>query len=207
MLLDEHRFEEAVATLAGRDGRLAGIVREHGVPQFWSRPAGFPALVLFILEQQVSLASAKAAYQRVKSRTGVVTPGAILGSSDADLRSDGFSRQKSRYVRALATAIESGELDLSALPALDDREVRRRLMKLPGIGPWTADVYLLSCLRRPDIWPVGDRALQVGTAEVLGLSETPSSAELVGHGEPWRPHRSSAARLIWHGYLSRRNGA
>ncbi|MGQ0848485.1 MAG: DNA-3-methyladenine glycosylase family protein, partial [Actinomycetota bacterium] len=124
-----------------------------------------------------------------------------------DLRADGVSRQKDRYLRAVATAITEGRFDPAALAELSDEKARTALMALAGIGPWTADVYLLACLRRPDLWPVADRALQVATAEALELTEIPAPDDLekIGHG--WRPHRSTAARLLWHSYLSRRGRA
>jgi DNA-3-methyladenine glycosylase II len=170
----------------------------------WLRPPGFPSLVLFILEQQVSLASAAAAYRKLADRLGTMTPSALLASTPEELRLDGVSRQKDRYLRALAAAVETGELDLDGLAGLDDATVRAALTALPGIGRWTADVYLLACLRRPDLWPVGDRALQVATAEALGLDTVPDQGALELLGERWRPHRSTAARLLWHGYLARR---
>lgn len=197
-------FEGAVAELVGRDPELAKLVDEHGVPVLWTRPPGFQSLVLFILEQQVSLASAAAAYTKVLNRIGVMEPAALLRTPPEELRIDGVSRQKDRYLRALATAVLSGDLDLDALTDLPDDEVRRELMALPGIGLWTADVYLLACLDRPDLWPVGDRALQVAVAEALGLDVVPVRDELEAIGERWRPYRSTAARLLWHGYLERR---
>jgi DNA-3-methyladenine glycosylase II len=204
MLLDSEEFRSAVRLLSERDAHLSAVVTRYGMPEFWSRQPGFAALILFILEQQVSLASAAAAFQRLEDRVGPVTPAAIEQSTDAQLRADGFSRQKARYARALAHAVDSDAIDLRGLGDLSDHAVRTSLITLPGIGPWTADVYLLSCLRRPDIWPVGDRALQVGTAEILGMSAPPSPDHLEKLGERWRPHRSTAARLIWHGYLSNR---
>lgn len=197
-------FEGAVDELVGRDPELAALVAEHGVPVLWTRPPGFQSLVLFILEQQVSLASAAAAYTKVLNRIGVMEPGALLRTTPEELRADGVSRQKDRYLRALATAVSSGDLDLEALDELDDEGVRRELMALPGIGLWTADVYLLACLNRPDLWPVGDRALQVAVAEALRLDVVPVKDELEAIGERWRPYRSAAARLLWHGYLERR---
>jgi DNA-3-methyladenine glycosylase II len=135
-------------------------VARHGPPPLWARPPGFGTLIHIILEQQVSLASARAAYDRLVLRLGELTPRGVLESTDEELRADGFSRQKNRYVRALAAALEDGALDLVAVAALDDAEVRTALVALPGIGPWTAEVYLLSALRRPDTWPTGDIALQ-----------------------------------------------
>jgi DNA-3-methyladenine glycosylase II len=205
--MDENAFRQAVAELTAHDEDLARVVAEHGVPRLWTRPPGFQSLVLFILEQQVSLASAAAAYVKVLARIGTVTPQAVLAASAEDLRVDGVSRQKDRYLRALAGALLAGELDLDHVGRLPDEEARRALVALPGIGPWTADVYLLACLERPDLWPVGDRALQVATGEALGLVAVPDPAGLTEIGERWRPLRSTAARLLWHGYLSRRGRA
>jgi DNA-3-methyladenine glycosylase II len=202
--LDERTFRRSARKLAAGDAALAGIVSEHGMPRFWARKPGFATLLLLILEQQVSLASAKAAYDRVDARVGGVTPRAILALSDAELREAGFSRQKSRYARVLSEAIESGALDLGAVGRLPDDDVRRELVALPGIGPWTAEVYLLSALRRPDAWPVGDIALQEATRRVLDLAVRPSPPHLEEIGERWRPHRATAARLLWHLYLSER---
>jgi DNA-3-methyladenine glycosylase II len=205
--LDRRTFRRVARELAARDGALGAIVERCGVPEFWMRPPGFPTLLLLILEQQVSLASAKAAFDRVASRPGGATPEAILALSDGELRADGFSRQKTRYARALSTALLDGSLDLDAVAAADDDEARATLVVLPGIGPWTAEVYLLSALRRPDTWPVGDIALQEAAKRALMLAERPSPDELAELGERWRPHRATAARLLWHLYLyDRANG-
>jgi DNA-3-methyladenine glycosylase II len=201
-VLDERTFAQAVGTLCAADPGLAGIVERHGIPSFWARDPGLPTLVLIVLEQQVSLASARAAFDRLERRLGVVDAGGLRSSSDAELRSDGFSRQKAGYVRALAAAVDEGRVDLEGIGGLPDDDVRRALTALPGIGPWTAEVYLLSALRRPDTWPVGDIALQEATRRVLGLEERPSQPELEAIGEGWRPHRATAARLLWHLYLS-----
>ena len=202
--LTEQKFRRTVRELGARDEVLAAIVDRHGVPEFWSRPGGFATLLLLILEQQVSLASARAAFNRVDKRVGGVTPETLLTLSDAELREDGFSRQKTRYARVLAGAIVSGELDLERIERLDDATARAALVALPGIGLWTADVYLLSALRRPDTWPVGDLALQEAARGVLALPTRPSPAELETIGERWRPHRATAARLLWHQYLAER---
>jgi DNA-3-methyladenine glycosylase II len=202
--VDDEHFARSVAELTAWDPHLGDLVATHGVPTLWLRPPGFPSLVLFILEQQVSLASAAAAYRKLADRLGTMTPSALLASTPEELRLDGVSRQKDRYLRALAAAVETGELDLDGLAGLDDATVRAALTALPGIGRWTADVYLLACLGRPDLWPVGDRALQVATAEALGLDTVPDQGALELLGERWRPHRSTAARLLWHGYLARR---
>jgi DNA-3-methyladenine glycosylase II len=202
--VDQAGFDRALTELTASDPDLARLVATHGTPTLWLRPAGFPSLVLFILEQQVSLASAAAAYRKVVERIGRMEPEALLRTTPEALRLDGVSRQKDRYLRALATQVSSGSLDLDALAGLDDDGVRAALTALPGIGRWTADVYLLACLGRPDLWPVGDRALQVAAAESLRLQAVPDRAGLEVIGERWRPHRSTAARLLWHGYLTRR---
>jgi DNA-3-methyladenine glycosylase II len=201
-VLDERSFAAAVAELSVADPDLGAIVERHGIPEFWAREPGFPTLVLLILEQQVSLASARAAYDRLVLRLGGLAPRGVLDSTDEELRADGFSRQKNRYARALAAAIEDGTLDLDAVAELDDAEVRDALVALPGIGLWTAEVYLLSALRRPDTWPVGDIALQEGARRAKRLETRPSPEELETIGEAWRPHRATAARLLWHLYLS-----
>ncbi|MGH8926898.1 MAG: DNA-3-methyladenine glycosylase family protein, partial [Acidimicrobiia bacterium] len=151
-----------------------------------------------------SLASGAAAFNKLRARVGEVTPESVLIPDDEDLRADGFSRQKARYVRQLAKSVIEDGFDLDALGSLDDSDAKEKLTGQLGIGPWTADVYLLSCLRRPDVWPVLDRALQVAVSEVIGLGRVPAPAELMEIGERWRPHRSSAARLMWHSYLARR---
>ena len=199
-------FRRAVGELAARDAVLGAIVERHGVPEFWHRRPGFSTLLLLILEQQVSLASAKAAFDRVDTRLAGVTPAGVLTLTDEELRADGFSRQKTRYARALAAALTEGELDLDALRKRDDVSVREALTVLPGIGPWTAEVYLLSALRRPDTWPTGDLALQEAARAALVLDGRPTPLELEGIGERWRPHRATAARLLWHRYLSERRG-
>ena len=197
-------FKRTLRKLAEVDNDLASALHRYGEPDFWHREPGFATMVLFILEQQVSLASGAAAYNRLRARIGVVTPEAVLIPTDEELRADGFSRQKTRYVRELARAVLDRRVDFSGLEGSADDEVRRQLIALIGIGPWTADVYLLSCLRRPDVWPVLDRALQVATGEVLGLETIPDPVTLLELGERWRPHRSTAARLMWHSYLSKR---
>jgi len=202
--LDASGFERAVGELVHRDLDLAGVLDRFGPPPFWTREPGFPTLVLFILEQQVSLASARAAYDRLLQEVDVLEPEALLALDDATLRVAGFSRQKTGYGRDLARAVSSGTLDLEGLARRPDAEVRSALMAVRGIGRWTADVYLLSCLRRPDVWPVGDLALARAVGEVKGVETGPGTAELEAVAEPWRPWRAAAARILWHDYLSRR---
>ena len=192
----------ALAGLTARDPRLARIVADLGPPPLWAREPGFPTLLHIILEQQVSLASAQAAFDRLLAVASPLTPERFLELDDATLKAAGFSRQKTRYGRELARAILSGELDLNALDALDDHAVHTELTKVVGIGRWTADIYLLMALCRPDAWPVGDLALAIAARHALGLAATPSTAELASIGEAWHPWRAVAARILWHFYLS-----
>lgn len=201
------RFAEAIRELTARDSDLAGVVERHGPPPMWERPPGFGTLVHIVLEQQVSLASAQAAFDRLRAARDPLTPAAFLELDDTALLAIGFSRQKARYARELARALESGTLDLDALVALDDDEVDRALQAIPGIGPWTATIYRLMVLRRPDAWPVGDIALAESIGVVKGLGRRPTPDELPALAEPWRPWRAVAARILWHGYLERRAAA
>ena len=196
-------FERHVDLLIEDDPVLAGLVGTHGRPEPFDRSPTFDTLVLLVLEQQVSLDSARAAFDRLTQAVRV-EPKEILAMSDDHLRRIGFSRQKTRYVRELARWVSDERIDLDELTALDDAAVRTALTRVPGIGPWTADVFLMSALGRADVWPSGDRALAVATAEALGLTGAPAPAELEEIGERWRPHRSAAAQILWHAYLRRR---
>lgn len=201
-MLSSDQYRAALIELSGRDADLAAVVDAFGAPEVRPRPPGFATLVLLILEQQVSLASAAATFDRLAGLVGELTPGQILAQGDEDLRSAGLSRQKARYVRALADMVAEGGLDLAALDALDDAEISARLTAVTGIGTWTADVYLLTALLRPDIWPAKDLALAVAAQEVKRLEARPDEAELIALGEQWRPFRTVAARILWHHYLN-----
>lgn len=200
--LTEESLLHAVDELAARDVDLARIVATIGPPPLWAREPGFPTLIHLILEQQVSLASARAAFDRLLTLASPLTPTRFLEFDDEALRGIGFSRQKTRYSRLLAQTLLDGELDLDALHTLPDDEVRSALTRLTGIGPWTADVYLLMVLRRPDVWPIGDRALVVAARRVKKLDQDPTADEMMALGVAWQPWRAVAARLLWHHYLS-----
>jgi DNA-3-methyladenine glycosylase II len=202
--LTEETFSQGLGVLADRDADLARILKYHGPPPMWTREPGFPTLLHIILEQQVSLASAQAAYDRLLAAVAPLTPERFLTLDDGTLKSIGFSRQKTAYGRHLAQAMVEGRLDLTTLATMDDTTVRAELVRLKGIGPWTADIYLLMALRRPDIWPTGDLALAVAVQGVKGLAYRPKSDELEVVGDAWRPWRAVAARLLWHYYLSGR---
>ncbi|MEE8577990.1 MAG: DNA-3-methyladenine glycosylase 2 family protein [candidate division Zixibacteria bacterium] len=195
---------KGVRELAKRDEDLAKIVSTYGPPPLWEREQGFHTLIHIILEQQVSLASAKAAYNRLEVAVNPLTPKNFLGLTGEELKRIGFSRQKTRYSRELANAIIDGSLDLSGLGRLEDEEAKEQLMKVKGIGSWTADIYLLMALGRPDIWPKGDLALEVTIQQVKGWQRRPTSEEARVMSEEWQPWRAVAARLLWHYYLSER---
>jgi DNA-3-methyladenine glycosylase II len=194
----------AAEQLSRRDRRLAGIYHEHGAPPLWPRPVGFATLLRIVLEQQVSLDSAAAAYRRLQNVVGEVTPHAFLELDDDHLKRIGFSRQKAGYGRGIATGVLDGSIDIPGLAGLDDESARQSLVQIKGIGSWSADVYLLFALLRPDVWPNGDRALVLAMAENLGLDDVPSYEEAAARSAVWRPWRSVAARMLWNAYLARR---
>jgi DNA-3-methyladenine glycosylase II len=194
----------AAAELARRDPDLARILDRTGPPPLWKREPGFPTLVHIILEQQVSLASAKAAYDRVGRLIEPFTPDRFLTLDEEALKQAGFSRQKIAYARSLARDLASGQFELESLAALPDEEVMGRLVALHGIGRWSAGIYLLMVLCRPDIWPVGDLALVTSMQRSKGLDQRPDEMQMQALAEPWRPWRAVAARLLWADYLADR---
>jgi len=203
-LFNEQFFLQCIHELAQRDSDLAGVVAKYGNPPLCVREPGFPTLIYIILEQQVSLASARAAYQRLQAAVRPLTPVGFLQLTDIELKQIGFSRQKTLYTRLLADSLACGRFDLGGLDELHDEAARTALMALKGIGNWTADIYLLSALRRPDIWPIGDLALATAVQEVKRLRKRPSPVKLEKMSQPWRPWRAVAARLFWHAYLCKR---
>lgn len=202
--LDEITLAAYLSQLTARDADLARVVGEFGPPPLWAREPGYATLIHIILEQQVSLASARAAMDRLRAAADPLTPKLFLDFDDDQLKRIGFSRQKTRYVRLLSQAILDGSFDLDSLPHLADDEVHAALTTLTGIGRWTADIYLLMALLRPDVWPAGDLALAVAAREVKNLPARPNPDELDAMGEVWRPYRAVAARVLWHHYLSTR---
>ena len=203
-LISPETLRSGLSYLSKRDSDLAHVIDELGTPPLWGRKPGFPTLVHIILEQQVSLASAKACFVKLKGSIKRITPQQFLTLSDTRLKEIGFSRQKTLYCRELATAILEKRLDIKTLPDKHDDDARAHLTQVKGIGPWTSDIYLLMVLRRPDVWPSGDLALAVAAQSVKGLRAQPSKEQLERLGEKWRPWRSVAARILWHHYLSER---
>ena len=203
-ILNEQFFVYAARKLCERDTDLAVVIEKYGLPPLWTREPGFPTLVYIVLEQQVSLASARALYSRLQKAVRPFTPGRFLRLTEVQMRTLGFSRQKAHYTRLLAEAIQRKQFALHKLHELKDELAREQLTSLKGIGPWTADIYLLSALRRPDIWPVGDLALATAVQEVKHLRKRPSPEKLEKMSTPWRPWRAVAARMFWHAYLCKR---
>ena len=202
--LTDDALAKAARSLARTEPRFRDVLNKHGLPPMWAREPGFTTLVFIILEQQVSLASARAAFDKLQVALGTVTPEAFLQLDDAQLKTIGFSRQKMRYGRELARAVQAGALDLNTLHTLSDDNVRSTLIQLPGIGNWTVDVYLLMVLLRADVFPKGDLALLIAAHRLFELPVRPTSDEIEAMAEAWRPHRAVAARLLWHFYLSER---
>ncbi len=202
--LDRRALELATRRLCRRDPDLARVVERWGVPPLWARRPGFVTLVRIVLEQQVSLASAKAMYLRLAAHLGQVTPDAVRLLGQDGLRGLGFTRQKAAYCHGIAIALLEGRLDLRRLGRIDDTGARQLLVALKGVGPWSADIYLLMALGRPDVWPPGDVALIQAMQDVKGLRLRPTSERAARIAAAWAPWRSVGARILWHHYLCRR---
>lgn len=201
--LDPSSLATACLELARTHVEFRTVLDKYGTPPLWDREPGFATLLQIILEQQVSLASAKACFDKLAARIGEVSPIGLMMLSDAELKDVGFSRQKTSYARNLAEALLEERLDLDALRHAGDDEARATLTALKGIGIWTSDIYLLMALLRPDIMPYGDIALHSAYSKLTG-DPRPRSKEFIVVAERWAPHRSAAARLLWHFYLSER---
>ncbi len=196
---------QAASDLAARDRYLRAIFDKYGQPPMWGRRPGFQTMLRIVLEQQVSLVSARAMFDRLQLNVDPFTPETFLDRGELYLRSLGMTRQKAHYAMQIAEAFTRGELrEIGRLP---DDEVRDRLTKIKGVGPWTANIYLLMALRRPDIWPDGDIALASAIMKIRRMKSRPSFAELSRMANRWRPYRSVAARMLWQYYLAERRGA
>jgi DNA-3-methyladenine glycosylase II len=200
--LTNERLVAATVVLAARDRDLASIYQVHGPPPMWARPPGFSTLLRIVLEQQVSLVSARAMFERLKSNIEPFTPEAFIESGEAYLRSLGVTRQKAHYCVQVAHAFTNGHLD--KIVRMNDDDAHATLVGIKGVGPWTAKIYLLMALRRPDIWPDGDVALATAVGRLRKINPRPSFAKLAEIAEAWRPYRSVAARMLWQYYLAKR---
>ncbi|KAF2515923.1 DNA-3-methyladenine glycosylase family protein [Flavobacterium foetidum] len=194
-------MQEAIDFLSSKSPIFLEIIEKYGLPSVPKRPQGFETLVLLILEQQVSIDSAKATFLKIKAYT-TCNPETMAVLSDEEFRSLGVSRQKTRYIKILAEAVLSKELDIEGLALKTSNEVREELIKLKGIGNWTIDIYLMFCLQEPDLIPLGDIAVVNTIKELFGIHD---KEQMGVHAEQWSPYRSYATYLLWHHYLSKRN--
>lgn len=201
---DETSFVVLCNGLAEKDRHLRQIIDTYSYPPLYKRKHGFETLLHIILEQQVSLASAKAALDKLKEKTGRISPQKILALTDEELKACYFSRQKIVYARQLAAAVISKKLRFQHLTEADDETVRRELKKIKGIGDWTADVYLMLVLQRTDLFPLGDIALINAIKDVKSLPQHTSAIEILAIASQWKPYRTIAAFLLWHHYLNKR---
>jgi len=200
--LTRQSLAAAARLLARRDEDLAGILSAHGPPPLWRRPGGYRTLFRIILEQQVSLASARSLGQRVEAILGGVTPARMIEVGEPGLRSLGLTRQKSAYCVDAARHVLDGRLVFRRLARQDDAQARDMLMHIKGIGPWSADIYLLMALGRRDVWPAGDLALVETLRRVKRLRGALPADRLERIAAAWRPYRAVAARMLWQHYLA-----
>jgi len=190
--------------LGKKDKHLLSIIKQYGYPPIWTRAASFQTLIHIILEQQVSLASARAALNKLKEKLGSITAKKLLALSDKELKACYFSRQKMVYAKCLANAIVSKQLNLKSFLTLEDAEIRQQLKMIKGIGDWTVDVYLLFALQRTDIFPLGDLAMISALKEIKQLNKETKKEEFLKLSEPWKPYRSIATMLLWHYYIQKK---
>jgi len=201
-MLTTQTLASAAAELAARDRHLGSIYKVHGVPPMWGRRPGFETLLRIVLEQQVSLVSARSMFARLSANIQPFNPKGFITAGEARLRSLGVTRQKSHYCIRVAHAFTNG--DLHQVARMPDEEAHATLLRIKGVGPWTANIYLLMALKRPDIWPDGDVALASAVGKLRKLQTRPSFIELTRIAEGWRPYRSVAARMLWQFYLAER---
>ncbi len=195
-------MQKAIKYLTKKNKVFASIIEQYGTPVIATRPQGFETLALLILEQQVSIDSAKATFLKLKNAVKSFTPKKLLALTDEDYRGCGVSRQKTSYIKALATAVINKEIDIESLPFKSPEKVREELIKIKGIGNWTIDVYLMFCLESTDIIPLGDIAVVNTIKELFNIH---SRDEMETYSQLWSPHRSAATFLLWHYYLGKRN--
>lgn len=199
--LDEDTLQLGVDHLVRVDPKLASVVDRHGPPPLWRREPGLATLIRIILEQQVSLASGAAIFDRLQHHLGDITARSILAAGKSGLRDIGITRQKASYCVAVAESLVDGSLNLERIAGSSDTAAGDELRRVKGIGHWTADCYLLMALCRPDVWPTGDIAIHTALQRLHSLPDRPTSDEAAAIARRWRPWRSVAARILWHGYL------
>lgn len=199
-MLDDAALIHALDVLAANDPVVAGLIARIGYPASRQRERGYETLLRTIVGQQVSVAAAASMWRKLEAALGEgCQPGALLGKDEETLRACGLSRQKQGYARSLAELVTSGALDLHALPE-DDEEAIAQLVRIKGIGRWSAEIYLLFAEGRRDIWPAGDLAVQAALHVILDLPARPDEKQTRALAERWRPHRSAMAIMAWHRY-------
>ena len=196
--IDQNTMRQAVQELAERDGDLAAFYHQHGLPGLRIRPTGFDSLLKIICGQQVSTAAARAITGRLDNYASPMAPEIFLSLQETDYRAIGLSRRKELYGRGIAEAVVSGDLNFRKIAHMDDESAIAEMIKLKGVGRWTAEVYLLFALRRPDLWPADDLGVLNGYVGLKGLCKRPSRVEFREIGEEYRPWRSVMARMLWH---------
>jgi len=201
--LTNETLKAATEALAARDRHLASIYQIHGTPPMWGRRPGFTTLLRIVIEQQVSLVSARAMFERLKSNIEPFTAAGFIEAGEAYLRSLGVTRQKAHYCVQVAHAFTNGHLD--KIVRMNDEDAHGTLLSIKGVGPWTANIYLLMALKRPDIWPDGDVALATAVGKLRKINPRPAFTELAQIADSWRPYRSVAARMLWQYYLAERS--
>ena len=201
---NETNFEQICNKLSRKDADLKFILKTYGYPPIWTRSNSFATLIHIILEQRVSLASARAAYDKLKEKLGAITPKKLITLSDKEMKACYFSRQKIVYARHLAEAVISGKISLKIFPSLTEDEIRNQLKQIKGIGDWTVDVYLLFALQRINVFPTGDLAMMKALKEVKKMPAHTSKEEIIEIAEGWKPYRSLAAMILWHYYIQKR---
>ena len=195
-------MENTIPLLIQKDKIFADIIEQYGPPAFVTRPPGFESMCKTILEQQVSLASARASFYKLKDLINDFTPENIIEVTDAEFRACGISRQKTAYLRALAEAVIDGIIDFESFVSKPAEQVRAELIKIKGIGNWTIDVYLMFSLQSPDVLPLGDIGIISAIKDLWGFT---AMEDIVAHTQNWAPYRTSAAFFLWHYYLKKRN--
>lgn len=202
-MINNEWFNNGIQVLTQRDKDLAAIITKYGIPNQWKRKPGFPTLIWIILEQQVSLSSAKAIFERLCTSVTVLTPETFLQLDDLQLKKIGFSSPKAKYGRELSQSIINNQLDLNSLEKLDDVIIRNKLKQIKGIGDWTVDMYLMMALQRSDIFPSKDLAVAIAVREIKQLPTRPQSKQLELIAKNWQPYRAIATMILWHYYLNR----
>lgn len=200
-------LNDGAQQLAAVDEDLRRIYTRLGTPPLWAREPDFASLIHIILEQQVSIKAAQTVFDRLCAHLGEMSPQRIVAAGEEELKAFGLTRQKARYCYGLAERIQTGQLNLDKLDAMNDHEGRSALLAVPGLGPWSVDVYYLMALRRPDVWPLGDLALAAAMQAIKGLDAPATRQQQVDIASAWSPWRAVAARLLWMYYLDAREQA